>query len=198
MIEINLLPSELKTKSKIADRLRIESKHLVYFIGLVFAILIVVHIYLAAVNIIWNYRFSALNNKWQSLESQRKTLEAFKQEYKALSEDARIIQQWTQQRVDWAEKLNKLSLNLPSGIWFSEISLSDKNFVLRGSVVSLQKEEMGLINKFLDNLKKDTVFSKDFNNLELSSLELGTVGGYDVTSFILNSTLKNRDDKIIK
>lgn len=198
MIEINLLPPELKTKSKITDRVRIESKYIVYLIGLVFAILIATHIYLAAVNIIRSCQFSVLNNKWQRLEPQRKILEGFKQEYRALSEDARIVQQWTQQRINWAEKLNKLSLNLPSGVWFNEVSLSNKEFTLSGSTVSLEKKEMGLINKFLDNLKKDAVFSKDFNNLELSSVEMGTTGGYDIVSFILTGTLKNRDDKIIK
>jgi hypothetical protein len=95
-------------------------------------------------------------------------------------------------KLNWSEKLNKLSLNLPSGIWFNELSVSKKDFILKGSVLSLQKEEMNLVNKFIDSLKKDMVFFKDFTRLELSSIQMKTVVGYDVFDFVLTGKLKSR------
>ena len=187
MIEINLLPEESKPKAK---KVKIESKSVLNFIPLVFSILIFLHIFLAIVSIIQNCRLSALNNKWHNLEPQRKILEETKKELNILSADSKAIQQLTGQRISWAEKLNSLSINLPSGIWFNEILLSNKEFSLKGSIISLQKEEMGLIDKFLSNLKSDAGFFKDFNNLELGSVQKKVIGGYEVSDFILTGKLK--------
>jgi Tfp pilus assembly protein PilN len=189
MIEINLLPEELKTKAKkIAKSTQLSQ--LLYFIPLAFGILIIIHIYLFGVFITKSLQFGALNNKWEMLQPQRKILEDFKKGYEAPSSDASIIKQLIGQRIFWSAKLNKLSLNLPKGTWFKELSIDHKNFILKGSVVSLQKEEMNLINKFMDNLKKDRDFFKDFSNLELTSVQRKVIGGYDVADFILVGTLK--------
>ena len=187
MIEINLLPEELKTKTK---KINIKSQYFLYLIPLAFGILIFMHLYLSAVGIIKNYQFSALNNKWKKLQPQREMLKNLSKEYEVLSADAKVIQQLNIRRLNWSEKLNKLSLDLPSGIWFNEIALSRKDFILKGSVISLQKQEMSLINKFIDNLKKDAAFFKDISDLELSSAQIKAIGGYDVFDFILTAKLK--------
>lgn len=189
MIEINVLPEELKIKAK---KIGIEPRQILYFIPLVFLILVIIHIYLAGTLIIRNFRLNALNNKWHNLEPQRKTWEDFQREYVVLSDDAKVIQQLISQRINWSEKLNKLSLQLPYGVWFNEISLTSSDLILRGSVISLQKEEMNLINKFMDNLKNDTGFFKDFNTIELSSIQRKVIGGYDVIDFNLAGKLKSR------
>jgi Tfp pilus assembly protein PilN len=131
-----------------------------------------------------------LNNKWQRLLPQRKMLEDFKKRYAVFSSDIGVIQQLVKQRVNWSEKLNKLSLDLPSGIWFNEVSISSKNFFLKCSAVSLQKAEMNLINKFMDNLKKEIDFINDFSNLELTSVQRRIIAGYEVVDFVLVGTLK--------
>lgn len=193
MIEINLLPEELKAKPKAKKfGVGIEIKYFLYLIPFIIGLLICVHIYLAILNITKNSQLRSLNNKWQELQPQRKILEDFNKEYAILSEDAAAIQQLTKQRINWAEKLNKLSVNLPSGIWFNEISISSGNFILQGSVVSLQKEELSLINKLIDSLKNDTAFFKDFGNLELSSVQKKIIGGYDIADFVLQGTLKSK------
>lgn len=189
MIEINLLPEELKIKAR---KRGFKPRQILYFIPLVFLILIIIHLYLAGTLIIRNFRLNALNKRWHNLEPQRKNLEEFQKEYVVLSDDAKVIQQLISQRTNWSEKLNKLSLRLPYGVWFNEISVTPSDFILRGSVVSLQKEEMNLINKFMDNLKSDSGFFKDFNNLELSSVQRKVIGGYDVIDFTLVGKLKSQ------
>jgi len=187
MIEINLLPHELKAKSKNAG---LEPGYFLYLIPLVFALLVCAHIILAVVTIARSYQFIALNNKLKSLEPQRKIFENLNKENGMPLADAKLIQQLTVQRINWPEKLNKLSLNLPPGVWFEEITVSSKSFILKGSVISLQKEEMALINKFMDNLKNDTSFFKDFNNLGLSSVQRRVIGGYEIIDFTLLGNLK--------
>ena len=190
MIEINLLPEELKVKTKRLGKVSIESKYFLYLIPLVFAVLILAHICLAAVGIVKSLQFSQLNNKWKKLQPQRELLNNLKKGYDVVASNAKLIQELNSRRLNWSEKLNRLSQDLPSGIWFNEILVSRKGFVLKASVVSLQKEEMSLINKFMDSLKNDTRFLIDFNKLELGLVQKKSVGGYDVVDFILTAKLK--------
>lgn len=187
MIKINLLPQDLQLKYR---RVKIDSKSLLCLIPLGFCILIITHIYLGVINIAGNYQFDALNNKWKKLEPQRKLIESISKEYNLLSQDAKLIQEFTKQRISWAQNLNLLSIKLPAGVWFNEILVSNKEFILKGSVVSLVKQELNLINKFLSNLKDDNNFFKNFDKLELGPLQTRTIGGYDIIDFTLVGVLK--------
>jgi Tfp pilus assembly protein PilN len=190
MIEINLLPEELKAKSKAKKTvMAIEPKYFLYLIPFIFGILVCVYIYLLTVNIVKNRQLTILNAKWQKLEPERKASEDFKKQYAFLTEGAQAIGQLTKENINWSEELNKLSLLLPSGIWFNELSISPDDFVLYGSVVSLQKEGMSLITEFIDRLKKDAAFSRDFKSLELGSTQWKSIGGYDIVDFTLTGTL---------
>lgn len=189
MIKINLLSEELKSKPRrIAEGF--ELKQILYLIAILFGIIIIIHIYLIGVLIAKNSQVGSLNNKWQRLGSQRKTLEDFRKEYEGLSSDAAIIRKLATSRIAWSEKLNRLSLDLPSGVWLNELSFKQKDFVLKASAVSLQKEELTLINKFVDNLKNDTDFFKDFSSLELGPVQRRAVGSYDIVDFDLQAKLK--------
>jgi len=194
MIEINLLSEELKVVAKRRiTGFGIELKYFLYLIPFVFGILICLHIYLTILIIAKNSQLCRLEDKWQKLEPQRKILGDFNKEYALFSADALAIQQLTEQRINWSQKLNKLSLDLPSGIWFNEISLSQKNFILEACVVSLKKEEMSLIKNLIDNLKNDPQFFKDFYTLELSSAQKKTIGSYEVVDFILTGNIKTSE-----
>jgi hypothetical protein len=92
----------------------------------------------------------------------------------------------------WAQKLNELSLHLPPGVWFNEILLNNKNLTIKGSVISLEKNEVVLVNKLLDDLKGHAEFAKDFSSFELSNVQNRTIGGYDIADFVLVGVLKSR------
>jgi len=189
---ISLLPEDSKAKTGGIGKINIGSRYFLYVIPPAFALLILAHICLAAVGIAKNLQFSQLNSKWKKLQPQRESLNNLKKEYDVLTSNAKLIEELNSRRNNWSEKLNRLSQDLPSGIWFNEILASQKDFVLKASVVSLQKEEMSLINKFIDSLKSDTRFLRDFSNLELGSLQKKSIGGYDVVDFILTAKPKAR------
>lgn len=188
MIEINLLPEDVKLRAKAkktGSGKGIEAKHLFYIIPALLSALILAHLLLALVSIAKNVQLAMLNGKWQKLEPQRKAFEDFNREFSLLSEDTKAIQQLAQQRINWSEKLNKISLLLPGGVWFNDLSVSQKGLSVQGSVISLQSEEMVLINKFMDNMKSDAAFFKDFTKIELGSVQKRVVGGYDIADFTL-------------
>lgn len=177
MIEINLLPPELKKQQTASKQLSIDTKNLLYLAPLGFCILLALHIYLAILNAALSQRYHSLDNQWKASEIQRKGMQEPKKEYGL-------------ERIIWAEKLNLLSAKLPRGVWFNEIQVSTKEFILKGAVVSAEKQEFNLLNKFLSNLKEDNSFFRDFASLELGLMQRKTVGGYDIINFTLNGTLK--------
>jgi len=193
MIEINLLPPELRSKAKRAETVKPTGKqpvYLFYIIPALLALLVCVHVYVAVTDAVKGRQLASLDNKWRSLEQRRKEVTEFKKEFDAATNNINTIQQLTIQRINYAEKLNKLSLYLPKGAWFVDLVLDQKNMVLKGSVVSLKKEEFNLINGFIDSLKKDHGFIKDFNSLELSSIQRRVIVAYDIVDFILTGTQK--------
>lgn len=193
MIEINLLPAELKARPKSRKvSFGVGLKTLLYVLPFVFCALIIAHILFAILGAMKNNRLGTLNKKLQILQPQIKELEGFGKEYVVSSEDKNIIQRLNEQRVGWSEKLNKLSLSLPYGIWFNELNVSGTDFTLSGNALSLQKKEMDLIREFMKNLKSDQAFIKDFTSLELGSFQHRDYIGHDVVEFMLSGKLKAR------
>ncbi len=201
MIEINLLPEELRVKAKSRNLEQAASKTgtgrnqdrlFIYAAALLLGIFILAHLFFAVRAIFENGRLVSLGRKWARMAPQKKTFDEFNKEFSLVSQDAGITRGLTSQRVLWAEKLNKLSLNLPAGVWFNDIAINNKNITIRGSVISLQKEEVSLINKLLDNLKEDTDFAKDFSVFELSSVQERSIGGYDIADFVLVGVLRTK------
>jgi Tfp pilus assembly protein PilN len=184
MIEINLLPEGMKTKFKKSS---FELDYLFYLIPLFIGILLLIHLILGAGQILKIAKISGLNKKLLILEPERKKIES--SHIAELDSNSKIIEELSSKSIKWSKKLNKLSLYLPAGVWFNEISVSKKELMIKGSVYSLEKKEMDLINKFMQSLRSDTEFLKNFSNLELGSLQSKTIGNYEIVDFIITALL---------
>ena len=191
MIEINLLPEELRVKVRVKQAgSYVDPLDLVKGAFLILAVLLLLNICLAGLSVIKNIQVANLNSKWEKLGPQRKVLDDLNKESSIVTQDAKVIESLSQQRISWPEKLSALSLKLPSGIWFSQLKISQKEFTLQASAISLQKQELNLIRKFMDNLKNDSSFIKDFDKLQLNSVEKKVIGGYEVADFVISGTIK--------
>jgi hypothetical protein len=199
MVEINLLPEELKIKTKGKNSEQaivknplgmIQDQVFIYAIVATLTVFILAHFYFAVLLVSKNGKLVSLNRKWLDSSVQKKSLDEFNQEFSTVSQDAGLIGQLSRQRMLWAQKLNELSLYLPSGIWFNSIVFNTDTLTINGSVISLQKEEVVLINRLLESLKTASEFSKDFSGFELSSVQKRNLGGYDISDFVLVGSLK--------
>jgi len=199
MIEINLLPEELRNRvvkaakpEVVVNTNGLEPKHFILLIPLIFGILIGVQLIIGVLGITRGVQVQALNAKWKSLEPERKALLESGNKYSLVSEDAQALQQLLRDRIIWSEKLNRLSLDLPPGVWFELLSVNLKDFSLQAAVISLNKDDMNFIKQLIDNLKNDPVFIKDFNGIELGQAVKKTLGSYEITEFTLGATLKKK------
>ena len=197
MIEINLLPEELRNRvvkpvkpDVVKTGAKPGAQQLILLVPLVFIVLITVHIGIVFLGLTRSSQLGILKNKWGKMSAERKLLEDFNNEHMFNSGNTQDVQKLLNERINWAEKLNRLSLVLPPGIWFEVISASGKNFLLEGKVVSLDKEEVSLLRNFIDELKNKPDFSKNFNSLELVSIQKEVIGGYEVADFKIAGVLK--------
>ncbi|MFA5075671.1 MAG: hypothetical protein WC436_06240 [Candidatus Babeliales bacterium] len=191
MIEINLLPEELRVKKKTVKEAAKPTQwdNAIYAVPVILLIVIVIHLFLGAVSITRSRVLAGLQQTWKKLEPQRTQVLGLKSVLTAESSDAQIVQSMLVKRVRVAPKLNKLSLDLQSGIWFNSVSFDQKNLIVRASVVSLKMDEMDVINVFMESLKDDKDFSADFRNMEVGSVQRKTIGTYDVVDFVLTCSL---------
>ncbi|MFH0855055.1 MAG: PilN domain-containing protein [Candidatus Omnitrophota bacterium] len=202
MIEINLLPEELRNRLVKADNPEVaessgslEPKHFILLVPLIFGILVCVQLTIGVWGISRAQRLHALKQEWKTLESERKALRESSEKYALASEGPRALQQMLRDRIIWSEKLNRLSLDLPPGIWFEGLAVNSNELTLLAAGVSLKKEDMALIKQFIDNLKNDPAFIKDFNGLELGQAVKKTIGSYEITEFTLEAAINRASAK---
>ena len=191
MIEINLLPEDQRVKKAAAAPSQLENA--VFIIPVILIVVIVIHLYLGIVYMSRKGVYAGLEKKWSSLEPQKKEILGLKNEIDAFSADARIVEGFMKGRIELAPKINKLSMHLPPGIWFNDVSYGRRQLVVRASVVSLKIDEMDIINTFVEDLKSDNDFSEDFGSIDVGAVVRRTVGSYDVVDFVLTAPLASKD-----
>ena len=138
--------------------------------------------------IIRSVRLNSLKGQWEKVALQRKALEDFNAEHALVSGDAQTILRLTLDRVVEREALCLVYPCLR--VWFELVSVSGKDFYLRGKAVTVDKTEVSLIRNFVDEIKNQPQFMKNFNSLELSSIQKGIIGAYEVADFSLTGSLK--------
>ena len=120
MIEINLLPEELRLKRQSSKPSQLDN--LVYLIPVILFVVVVVHMYLGMIFLTRSKVLAGLESTWHKLEPKRVEVLGLKSEINSESTDAQMVQSYLAKRVPLAPKLNKLSLDLPPGIWFNSIN----------------------------------------------------------------------------
>lgn len=179
MIEINLLPENLHSKKQIA----IELDTIIFFSKLGIIVLVAIHALLLFTFLVSKYRYHRLDKEWSRLSSQNADVISLKKQVNAFKDRISLIDRLTESRTHWAERLQSLSLLLPKGIWFNHIHGTEDSLDIAGSVVSLQANEVEILHKFLQALKKDTLFYSGFKNIDIVSIVRSNLFGVEVVDF---------------
>jgi Tfp pilus assembly protein PilN len=137
-------------------------------------------------------KIGGLEKRLQSFQPQMKNIAGFKSMYEAASRDEKAVQELAKGSVEWSRRLNRLSNDLPAGIWISDLNASKRQLVIKCSVVSLDTDPMELINSFLSALKDDPDFFTDFSSFDLGTVQKRMVGTYEVADFTVTMEVKPR------
>lgn len=176
MIDINLVPSALRKKSKgdlfggIAINL---PQDIVLGAGGGLVILLIVsHLLFGGVMVINFARLMIAKAQWQGLLPDKNNLDIIANEIKDLRKKMGTINDITAKRsIGWSRNLNVMSDHLSSGLWFKRIVLDGKTLLIEGGAVSKTKNEITLVGGFVANLKKDQQFMKAFSGVEVNTIQ---------------------------
>ncbi|MFH1655608.1 MAG: PilN domain-containing protein [Candidatus Omnitrophota bacterium] len=192
MIEVNLLPPELRKKEP-KFMLAIPKETLYFVGGVVIAILVLMHIILISNLIVKKAKNSNLNRKKQQILPYREKLDGIEDEQGRIYDKIRSIDKLTKKgRINWTRKLNIISDALPQGVWLRRIEFTGAELIIEGSSVSLKNQEVILINNFTTALKNNEDFSSDFQNIELGSIKRRPIKDIEVADFVLTTKLKEK------
>ena len=216
MIELNLLPEELKKKKK-----RIELPEIPFIpIGLVLiGTLVVIQLLLSGWVAITRAQISSLEKAWQELAPKRTELDSIKKKISTTSKKAQVIEYLIDKRMSWARLLGELGDSVTSNIWLTSLSYDEKietpakktsrgssknktkaepkiyktsTLTISGSASGKGEEGTAYIARFIQSLKNNKDFFKNFSDVELVSIKQGSVADQDVMNFKLACRFKQK------
>jgi len=185
MIEINLLPEEMRKKRQPQFKLDLEMEKVKVIGGAAAAgVLIILVLFCMMSSFIRKKQAQRLLLKEQNFAQDTLDVEMINKEIVTLKAKMNMMDGVTSRRFLWAEKLNYLSDLILPGIWFTRIrtDLEDK-LVVEGSVISKQEEAMATVGKFMKNVRDHQAFFKDFSNIKLESVQRKSIDERDVVDF---------------
>lgn len=206
MIEINLLPKELRKKKIELPSINIS------VIPIVVAVLMI-HLLLVFSTNMKARTLTRLENKWQDILPEKEDAERLKGELTKMREKIDAVDGLIQGRMSWAKKLSDLSDAMMQEVWLNRLWLEQKIILQRvepeksegggaqagaatkgtvvktlhidGSVIATGGEEAAAIGKFIRNLKNNKAFFADFKEIETTSIQRSQLKDVEVMDFEL-------------
>ncbi len=196
MIEINVVPPELRKKKKkklLPGGVDVPPEVIIGSIGGLFFLLILVHIGLLVINVAKMKEHKGLKQEWQSILPHKQKVDGVVTDMRRLQNKHKAIVRVTGgERIYWAQKLNVISNELPRGVWLTKIALTDEMLFIEGSAISKSQDELINVHKFTSNLKRQPQFMSELTELELGSIQRRTERGIDVADFLITTKLLQR------
>ena len=207
MIEINLLPEELKKK-----RRKIELPDIAFLpiIAGLLGIIIVTHLSLGLAVTLKARTLKRLQAKWEEILPDKEKADELKYELTAMRDKIEAIEELVEGRLSWAKKLSDLSDAMIAGVWLSRLWLEKKVILqdvevggdkessapefrktiieslhLNGSVFTAGGEETAAVGKFIRSLKVNRGFFYDFKEIETASIQRTKLEESEVMDFEL-------------
>lgn len=193
MIEINVVPQELRKKKKkrlLPGGVEIPPEVIIGSIGGLFFLLILAHIGLLALNISKMKEHKQLKQEWQAILPHKEKVDGVVNNMRQLQNKHKAVVEVTGgEPINWAQKLNMISNELPRGVWLTKIALTDEMLFIEGSAISKNQDELINVHKYTSNLKRQKKFMADLTELELGSIQRRTERGIDVADFLITTKL---------
>lgn len=198
MIEINLLPESYKAERRTQEH-NIPLNLILLASNAVFiAILLIISV----VNLSRTITLRALNTRLEGLAPEQQKIIEIQRKTSQFKAKNSLFSPFVSGRFYWSKKLNVLSDLIIPGIWLRDLSF-EKNLLsttgrsstgqvsfsyslkINGTAVSIEGDEMSIINDFIKGLKTNPEFFEDFKTIELESILRRRIASVEVMDFAL-------------
>lgn len=131
MIEINLLPEELKKKKRAAPKVDISNISLekIPFVKIGFiaaGIFIAIQVIIFGLGVLGNAIFGSLEKSYNKILPQKQEVDRLKVQISTMSKKVAAIDELMVKRFSWTRKLNDLSDSMTPGIWLTQLEYDEK------------------------------------------------------------------------
>lgn len=195
MIEINLLPKELQKKKRRIEIPKLKFTPIIF--GIV-ALVVSIQLILTVTVAVKKHRLRVLEKRWSSIGPKKNELMKLNKQVNSLDAKVRHIETVRKDRILWARKLSDLSDSVIPGMWFTSLSLEEtegrKYLSIEGGISSFWKDETAMIGKFMKALKENKTFFKDFEEIQLDTMQQKKVKDTEVMSFAINCYFKEKGE----
>jgi hypothetical protein len=150
------------------------------------------------------YRKKSLSNitqEYMQAEELTKKIKSLQQEGAKLNEEIDALSVYLRRNLLWSEKLAQLRSLIPKEVWLSRLSLEKKavkdssisSLFLKGSLIPQDRTSpIGTLSMFINGIKEDKAFFRDFDNLILSDFLTETYKKTEIMTFLLEMPIKKR------
>ena len=198
MIEINLLPEELRKRETVKLALpEIPVKGALVGLAVVF---FTAQLLLSALALYRRVEISRVGKAVEILKTEGREVTRQKSEIAFAQRRLEQAGAITERKFYWSLLLNALSDSITKGIWLRRFSAAEtgnskalRSLNLEGSVIG-PGQETASIGKFIKELKDNPVLSGLLGSVELATINQRKIRDYDVYDFTLACTFKK--DKI--
>jgi len=210
MIELNLLPPELRKKKKLLGEMP-RIPFIPIAIGVV-AALVVINTFLMMILAGERGSLRGIEEKWEQMQPQRQKTGKIAKGITDFEKKVLAVRKIAKGRIDWAQLLNGLNQAVIPNIWLSDLGLefteesgdarrarARPEEVKRGYPVSLVLSGYALgtgeqatlhVAKFITSMERNKDFSDYFEKIELESMKNRKFDGDEVMMFNLGCRFK--------
>lgn len=202
MIELNLLPKELRKKRKKRASL-IPQLQALPVLFLTIGVLGVIYIglfFFARTN---SSLSGELKEKWDQMKPQRVKTEQMIREINALEKKLEALRKIVKPDLDWARLLSGLNQAMIPNVWLSEFEPQfgskskkgmgkgiPKTLKITGYVLGKSEEATKTLGKFIRSQENNRDFFDYFEEIELQNMRNQKIAGEEVMLFILKCKFK--------
>lgn len=214
MIEINLLPPEIKKRKR---KIELPDISFLPIVAGLLGVIIIIHLLLGMTLSLKAKSLKRLERKWETILPDEQVADRMKSELTAMRGKIGAIDKLMKNRRSWARRLNDISDSMIAGVWLNklwlenrvitqepavkndaggsggkvkEIKAESKKIVIRslhlaGSVIAAGGEETATIGKFIRGIKDNESFFSDFKDIESASIQRTKLKEEEIMNFEL-------------
>lgn len=217
MIEINLLPPELRKK-----KIKLPRQTLINTAVITLFCLVILHIILAFIAARQKKQLKLFQQEWKILQPQKIEADTVINQMQLLRNKETLIRKASGLDIVWAQKLNLISDLIPAEIWLTKVSLESRTrspkpsqqrklnlkaiqelkkrdqkiLVISGVVAAGRSSEMlSPVSRFITRLKREPLFFNDFEEVELGQVKRKKIDNKEVMVFELICILKEEQEQ---
>ena len=207
MIELNLLPKELRNKKKKKRRdldLTMPKIPAVLICICVLSFLIVLHVTLIFFVSNKTNLSNALKSQFDNALTQRKRAEKVNTQVETLQKKLDLVRKIIKPDISWTRLLNGLNQSVLSNMWISEVDVKfsskqkrtqelPESLNIIGYSIGGSERATSSVAKFMVSLRNNPDFYGYFEEVELDSMKNRSYAGEEVMQFKLECSFKERE-----